>query len=601
MKKFNKRIFQITAMAVIFLFMSTSVFAQTQETQKDTTSQDTTSQSSEQQEALPQEQNQYTNQGMDSQEADKGVDYSETIDKSELPQEVNSSLDELYPAHEISEVFKGNDDSFKVKVKNEDDEAVVYYNSEGDFLRAKNLSGLQQEGALPQEQGQSTQGSQNQDQWGTDTERTQQGTQQSEMESDNDNISGQQGTQEGTWGDRADSDETETQQGTSEGTMQEDDDMNTGTSERSTQSETQQGTWGTQSSTMDNESSAYPQQQNQKDDDAFRSKDSDKGVDYSETVEESDLPKEVTNSLDELYPAHEISEISKGDDDSFKITVKNKDDEAVVYYSSEGEFLRAKSSSDMQGSAYPQEQGQRTQGMEDKDEWGTDTRSTQQGTQMGTDSDDPSVDQGTQGTWGTGTGNSETRKETQQNEMGTGADKNEDNWGTDNQGAHESAWEKDTLGTSTRQDEGSAYPQEQNQQTDDQNNWGTGTGDDRSNANQQGAAKPDTTEAEEYIQDRTIDSDYTSPQEQSQVTLDTDEDYSEEIKERELPESVTNSLEELYPEHDVDKAYRGNDGSFKVKVKDGDDEVSVFYDSEGMFLRDEKKDDNKEKDTNQDW
>ena len=607
MKKLKKRIIEITALTVITLFMSTSVFAQIQETQQDTTAQDTTFQS-DQQQAQPQEQNQRATQGFGSQEPDEGVDYSESVDKSELPQEINSSLDELYPAHEISEVFKGDDDSYKVKVKNEDDEAVVYYNAEGNFLRAQNLSGLQQEGTLPQDQSQRTRESGDQGQWQTDDQdMNQQGT--------------QQGTQQGqdSWG-------TETER------------------DADTQ---QEGTWNTQDDDMNREGAAQSQEQYQRTDEGFRSQNPDEDVEYSETIEEGDLPREVTSSLDELYPAHDIEEVHRGDDDSYKVKVKNEDDVAVVYYNSEGDFLRARNLSDMQGAA-SQEQSQRTYDPQSQDQWGTDDR-TQQGTPMGTGTDTRTDQQGTrQNDWETGTDNTGTRQDEselgtenrsgtwgtddntqQENQMGTGTDtrtnqqgtqQNEwgaetgdrtiqqdrsdvgtenrgGNWGTDEQGAHEGAWESDdTRGTNqgtveawgdTTQTEGSAYPQEQNQRTQEQDTWGTQS---------EGSTGSDWESTES---DRSGTEGTASPQGQFQRGT-SDVDYSEEIEENELPESVTTSLDEIYPDHDIEQAYRGDDGSYKVKVKNQDDEVAVYYDSEGLFYREEKvNDDNK--DTNQDW
>src|SRR5690554_3202506 len=73
-------------------------------------------------------------------EDDGDVDYSEEIEQDELPEAVASSIKELYPAHEIDQVYRGDDDSFKVKVKNDNDKAVIYFNTNGDFLRAKNLN-----------------------------------------------------------------------------------------------------------------------------------------------------------------------------------------------------------------------------------------------------------------------------------------------------------------------------------------------------------------------------------------------------------------------------------------------------------------------------
>ena len=69
---------------------------------------------------------------------DEDVDYSEELEKNDLPAAVTKSLKELYPAHEIEKVFRGSDDSYKVKVKNQNKETVVYYSSKGDFLRTDN-------------------------------------------------------------------------------------------------------------------------------------------------------------------------------------------------------------------------------------------------------------------------------------------------------------------------------------------------------------------------------------------------------------------------------------------------------------------------------
>ncbi len=494
MKNSHTHFLKLTAVTIITLFMSSTVFAQVQQ---DTSARDT----SNQQQTSPQEQYQRT----DTKDYDKGVDYSETLDKNELPQEVNNSLDELYPAHDISEVFRGDDDSFKVKVKNENDQAVVYYSSDGDFLRAENLSGLQQEGAFPQEQGQRTQESQDQDQWGTDERGNQQGTQ---IETDTESRRDNEGTDRSTMG--TDTDDKDHK--------------------------------------MRNESSAYPQKQSQHMGDDMRSnmdKMHDKGIEYSKKLDKSELPQEVTSSLDELYSAHEIEEIHRGDDDSYKVKVKNQDDVAVVYYSSEGDFLRAENKSDTRQGANPQQQGQRI-------------------------------------------------NETQRNQQET----QENQWGTQDN------------------NQGTATPQEQSQRTEEQDDdlsmqgerrtdseWGadnpsgtranrTGSESERTD-NQYGTTMETDTTGQSMGQDRGV-----SPQEQSQEAGD-DKEYSEEVGKNDLPELITNSVDELYPDYEIKKAYRANDGSYKIKIENQDEKVALFYDSSGYFVRDEKK--SEMKDTNEDW
>lgn len=87
------------------------------------------------------------------------------------------------------------------------------------------------------------------------------------------------------------------------------------------------------------------------------------------------------------------------------------------------------------------------------------------------------------------------------------------------------------------------------------------------------------------------------PQEQSQIG---EADYSEEIEESELPATVTTSLDEMYPDHEVDKVFRGSDNSYKVKVKNGDDKTVVYYDESGSFVKEEQAED-KDRDSQNDW
>jgi len=348
---------------------------------------------------------------------------------------------------------------------------------------------------------------------------------------------------------------------------------------------------------MNNEGSANPQEQNQRTSD-FRSENVDESVEYTETIEESDLPQEVSSSLKELYPEHEIEEIMRGDDDSFKVKLKNQDDEAAVFYNSEGDFLKASNLNDMK-EASSQEMNQRIENVEesqDADRWGTEQRMPEQ--------------------------------EMQDDNMNSDADEAETNWGPEDQGAHQSTWEEDSVKNTdaqesnqqgqwesqndTVQTEGTANPQEQNQRTN--TTWDTEG--DRSTESDFGSDTEDYTAPVDTL---------AAPQEQFQRgATDSDVDYSEEVQENELPESITTSLDDLYPDHEIEEAYRGDDDSYKVKIKKDDENVAVFYDAEGQFNKEEnmkdmskdkhkdmhndmhddmQKDKNKDdnKDTNQDW
>jgi hypothetical protein len=85
------------------------------------------------------------------------------------------------------------------------------------------------------------------------------------------------------------------------------------------------------------------------------------------------------------------------------------------------------------------------------------------------------------------------------------------------------------------------------------------------------------------------------PQEQNQKG---DVEYTEEIEVTELPATVSTLLETRYPDSEVNKVYKGNDNSYKVKVKKGDEKSVVFFDANGTFVKEEKVDD---KDKKKDW
>ena len=192
----------------------------------------------------------------------------------------------------------------------------------------------------------------------------------------------------------------------------------------------------------------------------------------------------------------------------------------------------------------------------DSGTWGTDDNDRGTGTQgtMGTGTHDRT---GT-GTWGT-----------DDNERGTGTQGTMDRTGTGTQDT--TSWRTDDSdrGTGTHFDSGS-----------DQGT--TGTFD-------QGSTGVGTTGTGTQNQTGTQSSAY--PQEQNQQSSMDDVDYNDEIEENELPESVSTSLKELYPAHEVSKAYRGDDNSYKVEVENDNDKASVFFNSNGEFVKAEAKED----------
>ena len=75
---------------------------------------------------------------------------------------------------------------------------------------------------------------------------------------------------------------------------------------------------------------------------------------------------------------------------------------------------------------------------------------------------------------------------------------------------------------------------------------------------------------------------------QNQMTVVQDKDKDDKFKEvkvSELPEAVTKSISTAYTGSKIDKAYIGEDNSYKVKVSMGDLKYHLFYDAKGELIK----------------
>ena len=61
-----------------------------------------------------------------------------------------------------------------------------------------------------------------------------------------------------------------------------------------------------------------------------------------------------------------------------------------------------------------------------------------------------------------------------------------------------------------------------------------------------------------------------------------------EITVDQLPEAVSKALAKDYAGFTTDKALKGDDGSFKVKVSKGEDKSVLFFSENGEFVKSEK-------------
>ena len=73
-------------------------------------------------------------------------------------------------------------------------------------------------------------------------------------------------------------------------------------------------------------------------------------------------------------------------------------------------------------------------------------------------------------------------------------------------------------------------------------------------------------------------------QNQMAVVDDQDDKYKE-IKVEELPDAVTKSIANAYTGYKIDKAFKAEDNSYKVKVAMGDLKYQLFYDAKGELIK----------------
>ena len=63
-------------------------------------------------------------------------------------------------------------------------------------------------------------------------------------------------------------------------------------------------------------------------------------ISYEDEIEKNELPEGIHESLYETYPEYEISEVYRGSDGSYKVTLEKGDERIAAFYNAVGEFLR---------------------------------------------------------------------------------------------------------------------------------------------------------------------------------------------------------------------------------------------------------------------
>jgi hypothetical protein len=62
-------------------------------------------------------------------------------------------------------------------------------------------------------------------------------------------------------------------------------------------------------------------------------------------------------------------------------------------------------------------------------------------------------------------------------------------------------------------------------------------------------------------------------------------EYDEEVYVEKLPEAVRASVDEAYAGYELSRAYKNQEGNFRIELENGNDKTVVYYDMNGNFLK----------------
>ena len=79
----------------------------------------------------------------------------------------------------------------------------------------------------------------------------------------------------------------------------------------------------------------------------------------------------------------------------------------------------------------------------------------------------------------------------------------------------------------------------------------------------------------------------TNVQNEFAVTQEKDVKYTE-ITEDQVPEAVSKALEKDYAGHKIDKAFKGDDGTYKLAVSKSEHKMVLFFSEDGKLIKSKK-------------
>jgi hypothetical protein len=249
---------------------------------------------------------------------------------------------------------------------------------------------------------------------------------------------------------------------------------------------------------------------------------------YNEEVKISELPSAITEELNEKYPGFITDKAFKASDGSFKVTVSKGDEKQNLFFDENG-----KSISKMHDASHSQPGTMNMPSGTYQDRQGTGSSSSTSGTGTGSSTSGTSTQPSTLPS---------TQPSAQPSTSGTYQEK------------------QGTTGTSGSGSQSTAKPSSSSTSGSGTGTSGTTTTTPRSSSTMSSGSSSGSMSAT----------------------------YNKEVKTSELPAAVTRSLNEKYPGYKTDKAFKAEDGTYKVSISKGDEKQTLFFDERGESVKMQK-------------
>jgi|GEM_PF-4727972 len=62
-------------------------------------------------------------------------------------------------------------------------------------------------------------------------------------------------------------------------------------------------------------------------------------------------------------------------------------------------------------------------------------------------------------------------------------------------------------------------------------------------------------------------------------------EYDEEVYVEELPDAVRSAVDEAYNGYELSRAFKNQEGNFRIELENGNEKTVVYYDMTGKFIK----------------